>query len=444
MTYHSEPSRQVPICEETDVLVCGGGPAGVAAAIAAARSGARVTLLEAQGCLGGVWTTGLLSYIIDGNVKDGLVREILAGLASWQGRAPQLDVAPPPTRLGTRPGLIFSPESMKVVLDDLCASVGVRVRLYTRVVAAARDGSNRLAVAITESKSGREAWTARVFVDCTGDGDLAARAGCGFDLGRPQTGETQPMTLMGLVAGLDYDAVARYVVGGREDHFRGKRELLAELRAAGHEPSYLKPTLFHIHGGLYALMANHEYGASALDADQLTRATVAARSEVFRLVQLLRVRGGVWSKIELVTTASHIGVREARRIHGLYTVTKGDLEEGRRHPDAVCRVEFPVDVHATTPADGKGYSSEGIKMRPYDIPLRALIARDVEGLLLAGRCISGDFIAHSSYRVTGYAVELGEAAGRTAAWCARTGCLPRDADWTMIAAAAPEAVPAPR
>ena len=347
------------------------------------------------------------------------------------------DVAPPPSRLSARPGILYGSETMKIVLDELCVGAGIKVRLYTRVVAASRDDRNALAVVLTESKTGREAWRANVFIDCTGDGDLAAQAGCGFDLGRPGTGETQPMTLMGLLTGLSYEAVAHFVVGGREGHYRGKTEFLAEMRRAGCEPSYLQPTLFHVHGDLYALMANHEYGRSGLDAADLTAATVAARAEVFQLVSALRRMGGVWSGIELVATSSHIGIREGRRIHGRYTVTRDDLVKGTHHADAVCRVSFPVDVHATSPAEGKGYSSEGVQMQPYDIPLRALIAKDVEGLLLAGRCISGDFLAHASYRVTGYAVELGAAAGLTAAWCARRGMLPRDAIWTDIMAMNP-------
>ena len=184
-------------------------------------------------------------------------------------------------------------------------------------------------------------------------------------------------------------------------------------------------------------MANHEYGVSATDADQITRATLRARAEVHRMVAGLRSLGGVWRDLALVGTGAQIGVREARRVHGRYVVSTDDLLRGARHEDAICRVTFPVDVHSTNPVRGKSVEAVNrtLKSRPYDVPLRALIARDVDGLLLAGRCISGDFIAHSSYRVTGNAVTMGQAAGTLAALAARSARRPHEVPWPEVSAA---------
>ena len=179
-------------------------------------------------------------------------------------------------------------------------------------------------------------------------------------------------------------------------------------------------------------MINHEYGVSAMDAGDITRATVGGRAEVNRVVEGLRELGGVWSGIRLVATCEQIGVREGRRIHGLYTVCQRDLADGRRHEDAVCRVSFGVDIHCTDPAAGKGQEPSPIKMQPYDIPMRSLVTRDVSSLLLAGRCISGDFIAHSSYRVTGTAAATGQAAGVAAAVSAERRTAPADLEWMEI------------
>src|SRR5688572_21240955 len=188
---HSESAREIPVVAQCDVLVSGGGPAGVAAAIAAARAGARTHLIELHGCLGGVWTAGALSWILDPADKPGIMREIIVELERR-------------SRGTWRPGAKFAadPEVVKLLLEELCLEAGVTVHLLTRVVAAARGADNRLAVVVTESKSGRQAWAARAFVDATGDGDLAAQAGCGFDVGHPATGQCQPMSLIAVLTGL--------------------------------------------------------------------------------------------------------------------------------------------------------------------------------------------------------------------------------------------------
>jgi hypothetical protein len=207
---------------------------------------------------------------------------------------------------------------------------------------------------------------------------------------------------------------------------------MAEFRRADLTSSYGKPTIFVIREDLYAWMINHEYGASALDAQSITDATLRARDELHRLVGGLRGLGGVWSNIHIVATAEQIGVREGRRIHGRYTLTTDELVSGARFNDAVCRASFPIDVHSTNRHTSTAVEPSTLRSQPYDIPLRSLIARDVDGLLMAGRCISGDFIAHSSYRVTGNAVPMGEAAGVCAAVAARDHCLPHEVEFSKV------------
>src|SRR5690606_31372018 len=159
----------------------------------------------------------------------------------------------------------------------------------------------------------------------------------------------QPMSLVSLVCGADPREIDRFIGGGLREP---KERLLAEFRRAGVEPSYTSPTLFHIRDDLYALMANHEYGVSALDADALGAATTRARAEANRLVRALRGLGGCWAGLRLVATPAQIGVREGRRVRGLYTVREEDLLAGVRHEDAICRVNFGIDVHSTDRAHG--------------------------------------------------------------------------------------------
>ena len=411
-----EPARRVPVVRTCDVMIAGAGPAGMAAAIAAARAGAKTCLVDTHGCLGGIWTAGLLAWMFEMG-QPGIPREITRRLDSMGAR------------IGTDPDCYtYDIEQMKLLLETMCAEAGVAFQLHTRAVQVTKRGDS-LEALITESKSGREAWRAAAFVDATGDGDVAALAGCAFDVGREGSGECQPMTFMALIAVKDAAALGPCIsfYGGRTDgHLEAVGHFREHLAKAGVETSYARPTLFQVRGNLLAFMVNHEYGVSATDARQITEASVRARAEVHAVVRALARLGGPWEGVALVSTCEHIGVREGRRIQGLHRVTQAELAAGARHLDAVCRVSFGVDVHCTNPAQGKGQEVHRTGMRPYDIPLRALIARDVDNLLLAGRCISGDFIAHSSYRVTGVAAATGQAAGRLAAVSALRGRRPSD------------------
>lgn len=403
------------IIESTDVIVCGAGPAGIAAALGSARQGARTTLIEAHGCIGGVWTSGSLSLILDSDNKNGIMEEILERLRALGGMGV--------TDSGKRSN-IYDSERMKFLLEQMAMEAGIHIRLHTRVVSAETNPEGRMTHVITESKSGREAWKAKIFVDATGDGDLAAQAGCSFAIGRPENGQTQPMSLMAILTGLPPQTVQEYCLGGQGS---SPREKLKELLATqGVTPSYGAPTLLHVNGQSFALMANHEYGYNSTNAEDLTRATLHARQEINQIVEALRKSGPPWENVHLISTANQIGVREGRRIRGRYLVTREDLIGGRVHKNPICTATYWADVHSTDPNQGKSYGNEGTKVRPYQIPLEAAIAADVDGLMMAGRCISGDFVAHSSYRVTGNAVEMGEHVGKAAAVAAQMNCLPQD------------------
>lgn len=416
----TEQERVLPVAGDADVLVCGGGPAGIAAALAAARTGASVQLIEVAGCLGGVWTVGLLTKILDSENKSGIMAELLKEFSS------RGSVIASQTN-----GTVYDPEVAKLVLEELCVAAGVKIRLHTRLVGAVTDQNNRVVAVLTESKSGREVWRAERFIDCSGDGDLAAHAGCRFDVGIGGECECQPMSMLALLTGVDPDAIRPFI---RETGPEAKRRLLKLLEDNGVSPSYRAPTLRHLHSGIYSIMTNHEYGVSAFDADAITAATIRARREVHNIVNGLRQIGGAWTDLSVVATAEQIGVREGRRIRGRYMITAEDVAQGLKHEQAVCRAKFPIDVHALNEHGDKQINQDFKKggLKPYDIPYPALVAADVDGLLVAGRCISGDFIAHSSYRVTGNSVPMGEAAGLAAAVSVAKDILPHEIDWRDI------------
>jgi hypothetical protein len=418
-----EPARELPLVDDADVIVCGGGPAGVAAAITAARTGARTRLFEWRGCVGGIWTAGLLGWLIDFD-KPGFNRELTAALTARGLRRGVLDK-----------NMTYEPEGMKRLLEELLVEAGVRLQLHTRAAAAYREG-RRLTTLITESKSGRQAWKAPVFIDTTGDGDLGALAGCDWEIGEARDCPCQPMSLNALLIVKDAGRLGDFLHVDVAEHGKpgntARKDLLRkEIERTGHFPSYSKPTLWQVRDNLLLAMFNHEYGVKPFDAAAVTEATVRARAEMNRMVDGLRALGGPWEGLQLVATAEQIGVRDGRRIRGRYVVDADDVIAGRSHDDTVVTPTFSVDIHALSAEQNKisAYGNRGIKVKPYGIPLRALIARDVDGLMMAGRCISGDFIAHASYRVTGNAVAMGEAAGAVAALAATSGRLPHEVPW---------------
>lgn len=426
-TLFHEPAMSLPLISDADVIVCGAGPAGVSAAITAARAGARVRLFEWRGCLGGIWTAGLLGYFLDFD-KPGFAAELRARL----------------DQRGARTGssaarFCYHPEELKLLLEELCVEAGVKFQYHTRVAAAYRDG-RRLTTIVTESKSGRQAWRAPVFIDTTGDGDLGAQAGCAFEFGEAADCPCQPMSLNALLVVNDVEALREFVrfgdpQPGENTNSEKKQRIKDAIIRTGHYPSYAGPTLWHVKGNLVFAMMNHEYGVKPFQADEVTAATVRARAEMNKMVAGLCNLGGPWEGLQIVATAEQIGVRDGRRIRGRYSVGQNDLVTGARHADAVVRATFGVDIHATSAEHNRqsATTNQGIKVKPYDIPLRALIAQDVDGLLMAGRCISGDFIAHASYRVTGNAVAMGEAAGVTAAIAAQSRRLPHEVSWSESA-----------
>ena len=397
-----ENARDLPVAGEYDLVVAGGGPAGIATAVTAARGGLKTLLLECHGSLGGIWTSGLLSYLIGFNSTP-FDREILARLDKYGARISQT---------ANKGGdWAYEPEYMKLVCEEMCAEAGVTVRLHTPVVSAVVR-ERRIEAVITESKSGREAWKARFFADCTGDGDLAARAGCGFDTGGETPGDPeQPASLIALVM-LPHGGDAGHVVNTPGlSHRVAKSRLKSLLADAGVHPSYGDPTLFRLNGNLFALMANHEYDVRVDDARAVTEATMRARREVFTIVDALATKcGEPWKGARVIASAEQLGHRRARRIHGRYTMCAEDAYVGRTFPDAVATCRFGIDIHAVSKKMNKilpAGNPAGRRVKPYQIPLRACQAKDLDNLYMAGRCISGDFASQASYRITGTAVATG-------------------------------------
>ena len=239
---------EIPVAYHFQVVVAGGGPAGVMAAIASARSGAKTLLIERANCAGGIWTSGMLSWMLDVANKDGIVRELMDRLeAQNEGY------------YGRGSGFIAFPEAVKRELDSMLAQAGVHVFYYTQFVDALVEG-NRITHAIIESKAGRQAVEGEIFIDATGDGDLAARAGCQFQIGMPDNGQTQPSSLIGIMTGVHAASSRPFnnTLPYQEDR-SAKERLLQEMKRAGITPSYRAPSFFHIADDIWLVMTTHGY-----------------------------------------------------------------------------------------------------------------------------------------------------------------------------------------
>ena len=402
-----ESRRELAIRDEYDVVVCGGGPAGVGAGLAAAREGARTLVVEQYGMLGGVWTAGLLNPFFECVGRGYLVDELVDRLKQ--------DGA---FRKWRKHDYTFDIEAMRRTLEAMMQQAGVDLLYYT-LVTDAIVVDDQLRGVVIESKAGRQAVMGKVIIDCTGDGDVLARAGCEYEIGRESDGMIQPMTLMFEVRGLPdgwemdssrdlYDKMMSTI----EAHQLGYR---LPYPRCGYAPWVINTPM----AGMADVQCTHVFQLNPLDPADLTRGTIACRQQAAETVDIFRRIPGL-ENVELTHTAAQIGVREARRLRGQYYLEVDDLIAGRRFEDAVASCAFVIDVHDPV----KGGTEEDlsrIRIKPYEIPYRSLIPEDLRGLLVAGRCISGSHEAHASYRVTGTAMALGQAAGMAAAWAVREG-----------------------
>ena len=404
-----EERRETPVWEQVDVLVVGSGPAGVSAAICAAREGVSVMLLEQSGNVGGIATEGLMSHWT-GNTEGGFYDEILERSAD----AAQMRK-------------VIDPERLKTILLEMLEEAGVKLLLYTFACAPVMEG-NKIKGVIAENKTGRGAVLGKIVVDASGDGDIAARAGVPYYIGRETDGKMQPATIMFKVAGVD---VERGVFpGGFEEHLAipaGDIQKLGEEHLpspAGHVLLY-RSTL----PGIVTCNMTNCTDIDGTKAEDLTRATVVCRKQMESIVHFLREYVPGFENCYLISSASLIGIRETRQFKGEAVITREDILEARVFDDwVVTKAHFNFDVHNMT---GNGLDETGVQKnfqqkKGYTIPYGCFVPLEVDNLYLAGRNISGTHMAHSNYRVMPICANMGQAVGVAAAICVKEGTVPRE------------------
>ncbi len=408
-------AEHVDLKQVYDVVVVGGGPGGFSAAVAAARLGVRVLLVERYGFLGGMATAGLvnpfMSYKLRGERLTSSVFNELIDIMEREGALDERQV-------------VFDDEVMKLVLDDMMKRHGVDLMLHSFFLAAdVKDG--RIERIYTAGKSGILSVQGKVFVDSTGDGDLAARAGATVEKGRPQDGFSQPMTLCFRVGGVSGELPAGEL--GKE-----LTEILLEAKAAGkvnqpRENVLIFPTLIP---GAYHFNTTRIVKKDATDTLSMTEAELEGRRQVRELLALFKRRSPRFKNAYLMKVAAQTGVRESRRVMAGYVIGEADVLAARKFDDGISRSTYPIDIHNPT---GEGTV---IKRVPegdyYEIPYRCLVPGTPENLVVGSRCISSTHEAHSSLRVMPVVAGIGEAAGTAAAMAVAKRCAPREVSGSKL------------
>lgn len=438
----SEPTSiryeaNVPVASESDVLVVGAGPAGLAAAISSARNGASTMLIEKNGYVGGNLTAGLVgpcmtSYSLDGEQQ--LIKGIFEELVL---RMEQIGGALHPSGIPAGSeycGFIdygharvtpFEPEAVKLCATDMLLEAGVRLQLHTFVADTIADGSNVRGV-IAASKSGLEAFRAQVTVDCSADADVAIRAGAQYEQGRPEDGLTQPLTMFFRVANVDDDAVRAHIASHPDD-YRPFAAIVAEAREAGEFPVERRGIGLYktLEPGVWRINTSRMHRLDGADARDLTTGEIEGRRQADALMKFFRKWLPGFGNAVLLDTAATVGVRETRRIVGDYQLTIEDLASGREFDDVIALCGYPVDIHSPT-GDGGGVGDGYTTANVYQIPFHSLIPAGLDGVLVAGRSLSATHEAQAATRVMPPSFAMGEAAGAAAALSVRAGVAPRD------------------
>ncbi|MDT8390486.1 MAG: FAD-dependent oxidoreductase [Lentisphaeria bacterium] len=412
--------RQLKVRHEPDVLVVGGGPAGIAAALAAARQGAAVRLVDAHSCLGGMGTAGLVPAFMqftDGVnfLAGGVGKEIFDALNAAGGSVP-------PGGMGIRA------ETLKRVYDTLLTDAGIPFTLHTQLVDVTTDGGHARE-AVCAGKSGMFAIRAKVFIDCTGDGDLAAFAGAAYEKGDAD-GAMMPGTLCSLWAGIDWATVRQSGLGTGnkrvEDAFKDGVFSLEDRHLPG---------MWRVGETLGGGNIGHTFEVDGTDEESLTRALLWGRKSLLEYERYYKEYLKGFETMELVATGSLLGVRETRRITGDYILDIGDFNPASTFEDEIGRYSYPVDIHIAKPdkASYDAFYKEFTSMRlgkgeSYGIPYRVLTPRSLDNVLVAGRCVSADRNMQASIRVMPGCYITGQAAGVAAAMAARTGTGTRGVD----------------
>lgn len=407
-----------------DVIVAGGGLSGAAAAVAAAREGLSVLLLEQYGFLGGMATAGLVNpfmpyttwvakwqYNWDEKVNQGIFGSIINSLSELGGLH--------------KNNRTFNEELLKLILDRMMKKFNIKVLFHSFVSGAKVQDNKLLSVSVT-NKSGIKEYFAKYFVDATGDADLSALSGCEYNVGRNEDGQCQPMTLCFRLANVDS---TQFDLGKSRAEIN---KLYSEFKEKGLIKNPRENVLMfeHMVESVVHFNSTRITGKMPMDAEELSEAEVLAREQVYELYRFMKENIPGFQNSQLLMSGCQIGVRESRRIVGEVTITEDDLLNARKFHDSIARGTYPVDIHNPS---GSGTVLKDIPYGDYyTIPYRALVPKGIDNLIVAGRPISSTHEAHSAYRIMPICTCIGEGAGTAASIAVKENIPFREVDYKKI------------
>jgi len=433
-------SSEVPVYGYFDVIVVGGGPAGIAATISAAKLGANVALIEQNGVLGGLGTSGLMSmYITPGGIS-GLGREIIDEVRE---RGQRITCSTRDQKHSDN--IPFHAEAAKLVYDDLIDKCGATLFLYTKLIGQKFNGRTIEGIVVAGAE-GLFYLGAKMFIDTTGDGYLSMLCGVPYVVGDDE-GNTQAPTMVAYYSNIDRKKMQQFYKVNGDDHVKTMQKFIEKAYNDGVLPvkDMHHPGAFMISDDMAVVNAGHVYGADCLTSRGLTKATIEGRKQAETYIKFYRKYIGGFENAQYAATGSVLGIRETRRVIGAYILCYDDKLNYRRFDDAVGR--YPggpgSDIHASSP-DQKAYekyyslytaieeTTIPEKDRFYEMPYRALITNEVDNLLIAGRCASMDRKVNGQLRVMGPCFMMGQAAGTAAALCVKSGVAVKKLDVSAL------------
>lgn len=433
--------QELPVYRSVDVVVVGAGPAGIGAAVAAARNGAKTLVFEAHGCIGGMGTSGMVSPFMtsydapcENMIIRGVFEELVNRMVEIGGAVDPKDVRNEQPyasyfHIGHNNVTPFDPHAFKLIGMRMLREAGAELLLQTQFVNVIKDG-DRITGVVINNKDGLSVIEAKIVIDCSGDADVAARAGVNYIMGNEEDGNLQPASMFMRIGNADMEKVNANMAEHSDEirpFFGPFSWIIKEFPEDWDNFPRAEICIFaNVTPGEFSINCSRILDIDATKAEHVTRATMIGQEQCQHIFQFMKKHAPGFENAQLIATADAIGIRETRHIEGEYKLTGDEVAACKVHEDAIACMATNMDTHNK---DNPGGSFFIPKNGPFfTVPYLCLVPKGVSNLLVAGRAISADAIAGSAIRMMPSCMAFGQAAGTAAAMCAAQNIAPKDVD----------------